>query len=338
MDTSAHQFKIPILVVAALIALWGIFGWLDISNFAQAGYNTDGNNTIIEVLPGSPAEEAGLAVGDYIQSLDGISTTDSEALANRGRPAVGETWEFEVERNGARATMDVTFAEPVAERRFLAYTGQIIGFCFLIFCVGAYLKRPNAATLALVVMGIGLGYAFLGGPYYNSTTARSVIAALNNVLGFIGVGALLHFMLVYPKRHSFLDRSNALLILYGPAVLAGLYFAYLVLMRPEATSALNTFTNVALGLVIVFYFGGALYRMISIYRNATPEARANQRINLLLVGTVLGLAPVIIRYLVIAVSPQTVLPGQNFYILAVVLIPITWALAAMQSEGTPAPA
>jgi hypothetical protein len=38
--------------------------------------------------------------------------------------------------------------------------------------------------------------------------------------------------------------------------------------------------------------------------------------------------PVTIGNVIGTVSPQTVLPGQDFYYLTMILIPITWSMAA----------
>ncbi|GJM10727.1 MAG: hypothetical protein DHS20C11_30030 [Lysobacteraceae bacterium] len=333
MTTAAQQYKIPMLVFGTLFLAWGLFGWIEITNLAQGGYDTDGNNTVTQVLPGSPSEEAGLKVGDFVASVDGIATSDAEALSNRPRPVVGETRRFSVERDGASMDIDITFGEPVAERQFLAHAGQFIGFCFLVFAFMAYLKRPSDVTLTLAFTGLCLAMAFLIGPYFESATVRSAINALLNVIVFLGVGSLLHFLLLYPSTHPFLSKPNAKLMLYAPALVAGLFLAYRVIVTPAATSGLNTFTNILTGAVIVFYLLGSLVRIFNTYRSASVEERSSKGINLMLIGTLIALGPVMISSLVGIFSPQTVLPGENYYSLTVVLLPITWSIAAMRTEA-----
>ena len=88
---NASSTKLPLLIIAALITIYGILGWLDVKNYAQGGWNTTPTNVVTEVLAGSPAEQGGLQAGDKILSLGGIATTDSKALLERPRPKIGRS-------------------------------------------------------------------------------------------------------------------------------------------------------------------------------------------------------------------------------------------------------
>ncbi|MDH3491511.1 MAG: PDZ domain-containing protein [Gammaproteobacteria bacterium] len=322
----AGQYKTPLIIFAAVVAVYGIFGWMDVGNYAQGGWNTDGNNTVIEVLPGSPSEAGGLMVGDFIVSLGGIATSDAKAQLQRERPKVGEAWEFIVERDGEMVSLDVTFGEPVAQRKLIAHAGFLVGFCFIGFTIWAYLQKQTASTIALAIAGTLGSLIFIAGPYFATYTLRNLDAALVNILLFLGVASLLNFLLVH-----FRSKSNRLI--YLPGLAAGLFIAYRILAAPEATGALNTFSNIFIGVIVAFYFIAALVTLYRGYSSASPEDRANQGLNLMLIGALIGLLPSLIATVTAIFAPQVVLPGGNFYFLTLVALPITWSMAVLKGTS-----
>lgn len=329
-DTAASKYKNHLMIFGALLAIWGILGWIDVGNLAQGGWAEDGNNTVTQVLPGSPSEAAGLQVGDNIISVGGIARTDAEAAARRGRPDVGETWEFVVERDGESTSVDVTFGELIPQRKLLAHASFVVGFCFLAFALRAYMQKQTEATMALAVTGTFLCLAFLNGPYFANYIVRSLDNALTTIIIFLGVGALLHFLLIFPKRSAYLDKANAKRMLYAPGLAAGLFISYRILATPEATSALNAFTTVFVGIVVAFYLLTCLVTVYKSYSGSSAAERDSQGLNLMLIGTLVGLILPLVATVASIIAPQVVLPGQNFYFLTFVLIPITWSMAALK--------
>jgi hypothetical protein len=326
----ASKYKTHLTIFAAVIAIYGVFGWLDVSNYAQGGWATDNDKTVIMVLPGSPTEAAGLKVGDFLVSLDGIATTDAKAQSQRARARVGETWEFIVERDGETIAMDVTFGEPVLQRKLNAHAGFLVGFCFLGFTLRAFLQRQTASTMALAVAGTMFSLAFLGGPYFENYILRSLDNALNTLLIFLGVAAILNFLLVHLR-----SRSNRLVFL--PGLAAGLFVVYRILATPESTTALNNFSNVFIGVIIAFYLVGSLVTVYKSYSAASASERDSQGLNLMLIGALIGILPTAISVLVGIVAPQLVLPGQQFYFLSFVALPITWSMAVLKESAANSP-
>ena len=323
--------KTPLLVIAAVLVIYGIFGWLDVGNYAQGGWATDPDNTVTQVLSGSPTEAAGLKVGDKIISMGGIAMTDAEALTRRARPEVGETWEFVVERDGATVSLDVTFGEPVAERKFLAHASFLVGFCFIGFTMRAYMQGPSASTQALALAGTLFSLAFLGGPYFENYMLRSINNAVTVVIVWIGVASILNFLLVHL-------RSGGNRLLYLPGLAVGLFIAWRILATPEATSGLNNFGNILFGVVAAFYLIGSLVTVYRSFSGATASERESSGLQLMMIGALVGLVPPIVTIVVGVVAPKVVLPGQNFYFLAMIAIPITWSMAVLKGSGAEATA
>ena len=78
--------------------------------------------------------------------------------------------------------------------------------------------------------------------------------------------------------------------------------------------------------------------MVHSYVKATPQERAANGLNFMLLGTVIGLAPLVISALIGVIAAKIVLPGVEFYILTMVLIPFALAQATLKKEKALTPA
>ena len=349
VEVREARYRMPFLVVAVLFILWGIFGAADLPNVPYTGYLTDGNNTVVQVEPGSPAQLAGLQVGDHITSIAGIPVEDSRALARLSRPQVGDTRTLTVERRAETElaaapggppsrTVALTYLAQPGRDLTLGIAGIFIGLCFVVFGLGAYLRVPTRSATLLALTGLCLGMAFFAGPYLESFTLRTIAAAIQLVIVIFGFAFLLHFMLEFPEPKAILAKKGTTTLLYAPALLIALFALFLIILQPAATSTLNVIARSLFGLFLVVYFGLALWAMIHSYVKASPRQRSGYGLNSMLAGVIIGLLPVTIASLIRVLAPQLVLPGFNFYFLTLVLIPFALAAAVLKSERAPAPA
>lgn len=338
-NTNTIKYRIPFFTVGILIAIWGILGLADLSNVPYTGYETDGNNTVIRVDAASPAEHAGLKTGDYIRSIGGISVEDSRALAHRERAKIGETRTFVVERRDkpgeapVAKSIDLTYANLSDRNMALSYAGIVIGFCFLGCGLIACLKVPAKNATLLTLLGICFGFDFMGGPHFSSFFVRTLVASIEDLVVLLGFAFLLHYMLETPKQERFLQRRHALKIIYAPAVLMTLFVLFLVIVEPRATSGLRQLSNILVGLFIAGYFGCSLAAMIRGYAKATRQERTGYGLNIELAGGLIGLLPIIIAALIGVVAPKLILPGEDFYGLTLILIPISLTIAMRRQSA-----
>jgi len=327
---TAPRYKMALLVVSAVILLWGVMGAVDVRNLTHTGYVTNGSNTIIRVTEGSPADVAGLTSGDVIRSIDGISVTDTRAIGRRPRPTAGEVRSFEVERDGQTVSLELRYAAPTTNERFTAYGGILIGICFLVFGVWAYLTAPGRATALLAVLGLTFAPALTLGPYLASAALRAAVAAISFAAILVGLAVLLHFLLVFPRAKQLLQRRSVTWAIYGPAAVLALVAVWATALQPAAISESNAFFRLLFGLFEAGYFVISLTALIHSYVVASSQDRAAQGLYLMLVGTVAALGPLLLLVVVALLAPQVLLPGSQYFFLTLVFIPVTFALAAVR--------
>ncbi len=342
------KYRTPMLVVGGLFVLWGVIGLFDMGNIPYSGYLTGPDNTVTRVEAGSPAETAGLAVGDRITHINDVSIEDTPALTRMPRAEVGETRMLSVETAGTtlaagdvEATtreVGITFSGLQTRDVALTWAGFIIGLCFIGFGLLAYTRAPNRPSLLLALTGLCLGIAFLGGPYIASYALRTIVGAVVLVLIVFGFATLLHCVAEFPKPKAILQKPHITKVLYAPAALVALFFLWIIIFEPQGTGALNSVVNALAGIFTVGYFGLALVALIHSFVTATPEERSKYGLNMMLAGLLIGLLPVTLASLISIFAPSVVLPGIDFYFLTMILIPITMALAVMRTATPAAPA
>jgi len=101
-----EKYKPMLLVIVATATVIGVLGVTDLKNATYAGFFSGPNNDVVRVFPGSPADEAGLEVGDLMESIGGIAVTDTKARSRRLRPKIGETRTFVVGRDATKLELD----------------------------------------------------------------------------------------------------------------------------------------------------------------------------------------------------------------------------------------
>lgn len=80
------------------------------------GGEDDAGVLVSKVLTATPAERAGLAVGDLLLVVDGQKVASPDALVEALEDKVGKTFSIELVRDGRRLRVEVTIPDPDAER------------------------------------------------------------------------------------------------------------------------------------------------------------------------------------------------------------------------------
>jgi hypothetical protein len=325
------------IIVGVLFVIWGILGLMDYPNVPYSGYTAQ-NNTVVRVYPGSPAQQAGLRVGDRIVSVDGIRADDVRAREERGRAAIGSTRTFVVAPAGdaagaaaASRTLNITFTALPARNVALRYLNFVIGLCFVLCLVGASRRVAGQTGNLLALVGLCLGFLIFDAPYFASSSLRRAAASSELVIGVFGIACLLHLMLQIPRRSVFLDRAHALKAVYGPAAAVAGLVAYAAVFRPPA--AISTAVGMLLAVFAVAYLTLTAIALLRSFLKASPEERSESGLNSLLAGILIGVAPLILALLIAPFAPAVTLPGIDFYGLTLILIPIALSAAAKKQAA-----
>ena len=276
MHERAHtRFRLVILAFVALAVTFSIFSLTQVGSRPYAGFRADVAGLVVAVEPGSPADAAGLRAGDRILRIDGLAP--AEALAVRPQAAVGETWLLIVERyanielgSGEAqpriSTIDITYGRLTTRALTIQLIYQLVGVCFLIFGALAYMKLGERPGLLLALMGICIGFMFLGGTYghfYTSQALASAVMAARVALAVMGFAFLLHFLMIFPKPKPIVERNEslALILAYGPAILTSLV-ALSVMARPLAMENVAPALIPLLTIFGVYYFAAGLAALL----------------------------------------------------------------------------
>ena len=330
-----------IVGLAALIIIYGLFGFADRKNVPYGGVDWGRADEVTEVKAGGPADQAGVQVGDRIISIGGVAMDDLRARQRQPRALIGETRDFVVERTdqatGAMATQNipVTYTGQPTSPITDWLPGMAIGLVFLLLGVLVYLKVPSQSTLLFCALCFCFALIPMPGPYIASYGLRMVQAAMS-LICFLGAFAfLLHLLLLFPKRKQFLEKPGAWKWVYIPGALVALLGIILPILQPEE----GTFTEnlvYLLGIVFLGYLVLSMVAMIHSFVKATSEERAEFGLNYVLWSVTIGLFPVGLMAAVGMVSPDTYLPGGEYYFLALLLIPAAFAVALLRKARPPA--
>lgn len=328
-----NRYKSPLLIVGVLFVLIGLWGAADIRNEPYLGMSTDPSETITEVRVGSPADRAGMKVGDVVKRIDGVEVSNTRALLRLRVTKIGQTRTYVVERAGESLTLSTTLEVPTLRYVVLSLASALIGWCFLVCGLWAFIARPARDTLLLALAGLALGFGPL--PRADAPALRLLLGLLTTASGFAGVSLLLHFALVFPRSKALVASRRARIWLYVPAAVAVLYLALLMLVRPDMTRGVSRLTAVLMPAMFFLYLAGGLLAFIHSYVTATKAERVSCGLNLVVIAAVIGFAPAIVSLLVYIVAPRVVLPGADYYMLTIVLLPIALSWATVKAK-TPA--
>jgi len=266
------------------------------------------SKSVEDVMEGSPAERAGLRVGDRVIGINGralgTDIASDEAYA-RGRP--GDPVEFTVERAGEpkplvlhgvfRAATPARMPEGLAKSSALQVLRLFpIPFLLVAFAVlFLRLEEPNAWLLALLFCAFAASAPLLN-PLAISPSLRAFAFAFRAVFAGMLAPLFYLFFAVFPLR-SHLDRRLPWLkwvgLLFGVCiVLPGLRAGDPSLPRVVAHlvgSRNAVFLNAALNFDLLFL------GIISLAQNsfmAAVPAEARRKSRVILWGTVVGILPI----------------------------------------------
>jgi hypothetical protein len=323
------------IIPAVLVFAWGLFGLMDQRNASYAGFDWS-SAAVLRVDAGSPAESAGLRVGDRLLSIGGVPVDNLRALQQQPRAAVGETRMLEVERTDASTgaktteTIPLTYGPEPAGDAATSLVIALVGLIFLLSGIIAYVTAPSTTTFLFAVVGLCFGASMLPGPYIQAPAQRTFVSFVVFLALFSGFAALLHLMLVFPYRKEVIKQRWTRYLLYLPVAIVLLAETPAVLGGPS-TGLPGVTLAYFNGIVLLGYAVLSVLALVHSYVRANPTDRQNGGLNILLAGLIVGLLPIGATVVAGMFGVRVdLLPGANYYQLTLVLIPASIALALVK--------
>ncbi len=331
-DAGSRRYRTLFLTIAAALAVWGLLGLRNLGSISYSGYTTDGNNTVIHVDAGSPAEAAGMRAGDVIVSTRGIAVEDSRARSRLGRVEIGGVNPTVVVRDGTEVTLPIQYAAQPRRDAFFGYALWLCGVLFLVLGVWAYLKIPNRGTLTWAVVGCSFSLSFMSGPYIPPGAIRSIAMPVIVLVVLLGFAALVDFLIRAGKVGAYSAGPGAPRWVYGPPLALGLMLIGLFVLQPAATSGLNVAVRTIMNVFFIGYLGAALVLVFRNYVKATGGVRAQRKLGLMLAAALAGLLPPVAVTGLNLISPSTFVDSAQFWILGILAVPIAFTLAVVHGS------
>ena len=112
-----------------------------------------------------------------------------------------------------------------------------------------------------------------------------------------------------------------------------IFLWFLLIFLPDSTSTLNQIIQIVGGIIVIAYFGIALVVLIVNTIKSSPDDRKNLGLNLMVIGTVIGILPFFI-YAIIELFVQNLnkFAVSDYIFIAFVAIPVFFSLALMRLE------
>lgn len=334
--TDYKRYKGIFSVLALVVFIWGVIGTLDITHIPYAGYTLSPDNTVTVVRDGGPAAMAGLKVDDTITQIDGIAIDNYLAFASRERPAISSAGSFTITRAGTEQQLAYNYApQPMTD--ILASFGALTlaRLAFLILGLMVYLRKPTRMTSSFCALSLLFAFAFFNSPYFTSFTTRRLAGAIITFLVAILIAKILDYCLNYPTPKPLIaERVWLREAIYIIAIAYGAMQATIILTTPTITARRALLLTIAGALFFGGYLLLAIIAVMHSYIKADAEARAATGLNLMLLGLVIGFGPLVLSILLHTILPHMgELPGERFYTLALLALPIGMAMALMKLES-----
>ena len=318
-----QQSKSPMLLYVAGIVfiIWGVLGLMDMKNYVDSGFQSDDNNAIVNIEPGSPAEAAGMLLGDIIKTSGGIDINNNKELSKRDRPAAGDVRDYVVDRDGSDVTIPLTYTGLTDKDKSLNMVAFVIGLLFVLLGIWAHYKHKSALSYGFAIFSLCFGFIFFAGPHIAPGMLDNLINSISTTVVIFSFAFLLGYMLKYPPE------SKHQKLLYLPAILVAVMIWGLNFIQPDGSGTINMVIRLFFGGVIIFYFLSSLITLIRKYMRSSKEDRESKGLNMMLVGAVVGLLPILIYFTAGTLSPGIDLPGNDYVFITFLAIPIFFTMA-----------
>ncbi|MFI5370753.1 MAG: SpoIIE family protein phosphatase [Candidatus Eisenbacteria bacterium] len=324
--STAHPLSLLVIPVAAIL----VASALTLGAHPYPGIVLH-HDVAVNVAPGSAGERAGVRANDRLIAHPDHPRFLDSVIGPLASARIGEPYPLVLERGGRRmATVLVPEPQPVEERRMLAALLTVAcGFMFL----GGWVWSERRDRLTRPFVALTFVFAVVLAPQPALPWSWAMLAhAVAYALATVMLPALcIHVFALFPEPPAGRRPSAAVKVAYGMAAL--LFGATLITLVARAAAGdaarpLESLLELAASLWFIAGLVGAIVLFVRSYL-AAGSLDARRRLRVALVGTVLGLTPVMVAIALRTLSPRTAVPFERPAVLATLLVPagFAWAIA-----------
>jgi len=281
---------------------------------------------VAAVVPGSPAERAGLAQGDRVVAPAGQPRL-SPPLA---RAVPGEPLTLLRERGGSLSEVRILPAtQPDGERRMMAAL-LAVASGFVVLGGWVWSERRDRLTRTFFLMCLAFAWLLAPLPRWSSSTSGALYETLYTAASLYLPALFVHFFALFPESGRPDERlRSATTVAYG--VSTGLFGAsiLIVLSEPVIGAAASSAQEFLQGIAGLWFAFGLLAAMVLFglsYRRAR-SVDARRRLRVALAGTVLGALPLAGLVAVRNIAPGAPGAGERVAVPLTLLVPASFAWA-----------
>jgi len=282
---------------------------------------------VVAVVPGSPAERAGIATGDHLVPQPGQPTYTRPPLADAvpGVPMIL----LRERGQGIAAVRVVPATIPDGERRMMAAL-LAVASGFVLIGSWVWSERRDRLTRTFFLLCLAFAWLLAPLPRWSGEASGVLYDTLYTGAGLYLPALFIHFFALFPESGQPHGRlRSATTIAYGVAT--GLFGVSFLIMLAEpvfgaiAATAQTLIEGIA-GLWFAFGLLGALYVFAGSYRRAR-SMDAQRRLRVALAGTALGALPFATLVAVRNLTPHGPIPGERLAVILTLLVPASFAWA-----------